>query len=97
MLRLYICHGPHCNARGCAGIRAACEQALWQAGLLAEIELCPSGCQDHCDHGPNMLVQPGAIRYYGLTTERIARIIDEHLCNNRPVTEYLARPEMRRS
>jgi (2Fe-2S) ferredoxin len=94
--RIYLCHGPHCAARGAARTRQALETALWKAGLLAGVELHQSGCQDHCDHGPNMLVHPGACRYAGVTPERAAEIVARHLVGGEPVAEWLATPEMRR-
>jgi (2Fe-2S) ferredoxin len=95
MYRLYLCHGPHCTARGCARIRDALDLALWEL-RVAGVELLASGCQDHCDHGPNLLVQPGATRYAGLTAERARRIVAEHLAQGQPIAELEATPEMRR-
>jgi (2Fe-2S) ferredoxin len=96
-MRLYLCNGPHCTARGCAKLRSTLDNALWDAGLLDTVELIASGCQDHCDYGPNMIVQPGNLRYYGLDAERIARIVREHLQNGSPINEFIAAPHMRRT
>ncbi len=95
--RLYLCHGPHCSARGCAALRKRLVALLWEHRLDATVEVRESGCQDHCDHGPNLLIQPGAIRYVGLTNERLERIITAHLAGGEPVAEWLATPAMRRS
>lgn len=94
--RLYLCHGPHCCARGAARSYTAIETALWEAGLLGKVELMASGCQDHCDHGPNLLVQPGGCRYVGVGPERAAAIVFEHIAADQPVAAWLATPEMRR-
>lgn len=94
--RLYLCHGPHCTARGAARSRAALDTALWDAGLLSTVDLMISGCQDHCDHGPNLLVQPGACRYVGVTPERAAQIVARHLAGGAAVPAWQATPEMRR-
>ncbi|MFQ3664345.1 MAG: (2Fe-2S) ferredoxin domain-containing protein [Chloroflexaceae bacterium] len=93
--RLYLCAGPHCTARG-PGTHATLERALWEAGLLGAVELHLSGCQDHCDHGPNLLVQPGNYRYVGVTAERAAAIIARHLRDGLPTLDWQATPEMRR-
>jgi (2Fe-2S) ferredoxin len=95
-MRIYLCNGPHCTANGAAKVRSALDQALWDAGLLGAVELHASGCQDHCDHGPNMIVQPDTVRYYGLSAERVARIVAEHLRGGEPITAYLATAAMRR-
>lgn len=97
MKRLYLCQGPSCSARGASEIRYALTAALWEAGLLDAVELHASGCQDHCDHGPNLLIQPEACRYVGLIAERVAAIVEAHLRDGRPIGAWQARPEQRRS
>lgn len=96
MYRLYLCHGPNCSARGAEAARRALELALWDAELLEEVELLASGCQDHCDHGPNLLIHPGACRYVAVTPARAAGIVASHLRDGEPVPEWQATPEMRR-
>ncbi|MCU0493950.1 MAG: (2Fe-2S) ferredoxin domain-containing protein [Chloroflexaceae bacterium] len=95
-LRLYLCTGPHCSARNSAALRDQLEMALWARGLDATVEFHTSGCQDHCDYGPNLLIWPGPIRYYGLTPAILEQIIARHLKGGEPVTEQFATPEMRR-
>lgn len=94
--RLYLCHGPHCSARGAARVREALDSTLWAAGLLDAVELHASGCQDHCDHGPNLLIHPGACRYAGVDGARAAVIVARHLVAGEPVVEWQATPAMRR-
>lgn len=96
MERIYLCNGPHCSARGAAAARRALDEALWDANLLGRVELLSSGCQDHCDHGPNLLIHPGACRYVGVTPERARAIVARHLRDGEPVAEWQATPEMRR-
>lgn len=96
-LRLYLCHGPHCTVRGAPALRAKLESALWQADLLGEVEIISGSCQDHCGHGPNLLVQPEGLRYCGVNAARIAKIVAEHVAKGQPIEEWLATPEMRRS
>jgi (2Fe-2S) ferredoxin len=94
--RLYLCHGPSCSVRGAAATRQALDSALWEAGLLDAVELQASGCQDHCDHGPNLLVYPGGCRYVGVDAQRAAAIVARHLQGGEPVSEWQATPHMRR-
>jgi (2Fe-2S) ferredoxin len=94
--RLYLCNGPNCAVRGASATRQALDAALWEAGLLDKVELLASGCQDHCDHGPNLLVHPGGCRYVGVDSERAARIVAEHVRGGAPVAEWQATPAMRR-
>jgi (2Fe-2S) ferredoxin len=95
MYRIYLCNGPHCSARGCAQVRDALDTALWELGVDG-VELLTSGCQDHCDHGPNLLIHPGATRYAGLSVERAREIVRAHLRDGQPVEAWLAVPAMRR-
>jgi (2Fe-2S) ferredoxin len=95
--RLYLCHGPNCTARGCTTIRTLIDNALWNAGLLDTVDVIATGCQDHCDYGPNMIVQPDNVRYHGLNGERVAQIVAEHIRNGTLINEFIATPVMRRS
>lgn len=94
--RIYLCHGPHCTARGAAAAKAALSRILWDLGLDASVELHASGCQDHCDHGPNLLVQPGACRYVGVSPERARAIAERHLRDGEVVEAWRATEAMRR-
>ncbi|WP_298402450.1 (2Fe-2S) ferredoxin domain-containing protein [uncultured Chloroflexus sp.] len=75
MPRLYLCMGPHCRSRGATDVYAALEQALWQAGLVGKVECITSGCQDRCQRGPNLLVQPGGRRWHRLTPHQISALV----------------------
>lgn len=93
--RLYLCTGPHCAARGAALIRNALDTALWELAV-GGVELLTSGCQDHCDYGPNLLLYPNGTRYIELTAERAREIVRVHLRNGQPIPAWQATPTMRR-
>jgi (2Fe-2S) ferredoxin len=85
--RVYACHGESCKRDGA--------QAVWQA-LRREVQvqdageaanLIVGGCQGRCDHGPNLIVHPGATKYSGVTAPDAARIVSEHLLAGHPVEE----------
>lgn len=94
--RAYLCAGPHCSSRGCAALLRQLEAALWERGLDDAVELRAGACQDHCDHGPNLLVWPGPVRYAHLDAAAIKRVVDWLGAGGEPVAELLATPEMRR-
>ncbi len=75
MVRLYLCMGPNCRSRGAAELRMALEQALWRHKLLDRVECISSGCQDHCQIGPNLLLQPGGRRWHGVTLQQISALV----------------------
>jgi (2Fe-2S) ferredoxin len=96
MYRIYLCCGPNCAARGADATRRALDTALWDADLLDQVELLASGCQDHCAHGPNLLIHPGTCRYVDVTPERAAALVARHLRDGEPVPAWQATPAMRR-
>ncbi len=80
-----------------AALRKALENGLWQRQLDTVVQVTIGGCQDHCDHGPNMIIWPGPYRYAQLSAAALHQIIERHLLHNEPVTDLLATPAMRRN
>jgi NADH-quinone oxidoreductase subunit F len=75
----------------------ALKQQVKQKGL--EVEVKETGCMGMCyDEVLVEIVDNGTSHLYaGVTPERVERIIDEHIIDNRPVEEWLARsPEIDR-
>lgn len=48
-------------------------------------------CLRICAEGPVLLVWPDGVVYGGVTTERIARILREHLMGGRPIADWIVR------
>ena len=86
----FLCVGPDCCAP---------EQGLasWEAlkGAIAEARLpvlrTKAACLRICQGGPWLVVYPEGTWYGGVTPERCARIVAEHLRGGRPVAEWVAR------
>src|SRR6185295_5056025 len=57
-------------------------------GLKKTVRVNKAGCMDQCGNGPMVVVYPENVWYSHVTLEKAARILDEHLAGNRPVTEY---------
>ena len=69
-----VCTGGRCNAPERGGEGGACIQAELkelnkQRGRKATVRVCQVSCLDLCDHGPNIVVQPGGTTYSHLTRE----------------------------
>lgn len=46
-------------------------------------------CFGVCNAGPLLSVQPDGVWYYGVDSEKLDRIIEEHLIAGRPVAEWV--------
>lgn len=90
---ILICTGPRCAQDGAS-------QALFDslgdkfkaAGLnegALRVKRSRVSCFAACKGGPIMCVQPDGTWYYNVTPENMDRIIDDHLCNGKPVEELV--------
>ncbi|OPX27121.1 MAG: ferredoxin [Campylobacteraceae bacterium 4484_166] len=62
---------------------------LMQKGIMGPVQPIRTSCLGRCQMGPVMIVEPGHHMYVQLTKEKIDKIIEEHIIQNRPVQEYL--------
>ncbi len=90
---VFLCTGPNCCAPETG-------QAAWEAlktlikerGLGAGPRACyrtKVGCLRICCHGPTMVVYPEGTWYGGMSADRMARFVEEHLEQDRPVPEWV--------
>jgi (2Fe-2S) ferredoxin len=90
---IFICcnQRPPDHPRGCCdpqagdALQKAFKQALAERGMNRRIRANKSGCLDQCEHGPTVVVYPGAIWYGGVTAADVAEIVESHLLGGRPV------------
>ena len=69
-------------------------EALMRSGVMGTVVPVQSSCQNRCNMGPVMLVEPGHTMYVGLTKEKIDKIIKEHVIGGNVVEEYVIPKEM---
>ena len=69
-------------------------EALMRSGTMGTVVPVQTGCQNRCNMGPVMMVEPGHTMYVGLTKEKIDRIIKEHIIGGNVVEEYVIPKEM---
>ena len=76
-----VCTGKRCNDESRGGergekIREELKDHNKLLGRKATVRICAVSCLDLCDHGPNMVVQPGGTVYSHLTRERARAVYD---------------------
>ncbi len=64
-----------CAQRESKAIAEALKARVKALGLSRMIRVSKSGCQDVCAKGPNVMVFPDYVWYYGVTTADVERII----------------------
>ena len=69
-------------------------QTLMQKGIIGTVTPIQTGCMNRCQAGPIMLVEPGHTMYAGLTKDKIAKIVDEHIIGGNVVQEYVINEEL---
>jgi (2Fe-2S) ferredoxin len=89
----FLCTGPNCCTPE-AGLAAweALKQAIREADLTPGPRACyrtKVGCLRICCHGPTMVVYPEGTWYRGMTADRIPRLVQEHLVEGRPISEWI--------
>ena len=89
--RAYVCCGPRCTERRSPALIDVLQREVDRAGLRAEVEVLPGGCQKHCERGPSLVIWPGPIHYEQIDTSRLRRIVRDHLRDGCPVRDLLYR------
>jgi (2Fe-2S) ferredoxin len=90
---VFLCTGPNCCTPevGSAAWTALKEQ-LKERGLTSGSQCCMrtrAGCLRICMHGPTMVVYPEGTWYHGMTADRIPRLVQQHLIDGLPITEWM--------
>ncbi len=79
---LFVCTneretGACCGKRGSAAVRDTLKAAITARGLKGRVRVARSGCLDHCNEGPNVMVFPDQQWYAGVTLDDVPRILAE--------------------
>jgi (2Fe-2S) ferredoxin len=87
---VFLCIGPDCcateNGEATWNFLKARLKALNVPALRTK-----AACFRICSGGPWMVVYPEGVWYGQVTPERCERIVDEHLVQQRPIEEWIAR------
>jgi (2Fe-2S) ferredoxin len=90
---ILVCVGSKCTQKGEGqALYDELKQKLKDAGLdKGELRVIRSrtSCLGTCKSGPLLCIHPDGIWYYNINSEKLDRIITEHLIQEKPVTEYI--------
>lgn len=64
-----------CNPGGNSRLIKLFKEALKKHGLDGGVRANKSGCLDHCEHGPNVVIYPDAIWYGWVKDEDVEEIV----------------------
>lgn len=86
---VFLCTGPNCCTpeQGLAAWEVL-KARIKEAGLT-HCYRTKVGCLRICCEGPTALVYPEGAWYHGISAERVPRFVQEHLVENRPITEWM--------
>lgn len=89
---VFVCTGPRCAPETSPALYAHLKARLKELGLDEgdeRINRSQCHCFGICQGGPILAVYPEGVWYHHVTIEKLERIIEEHLVNNRPVQDLL--------
>jgi len=90
---ILVCVGSKCTQKGEGqALYDELKQKLKDAGLdkgKLRVIRSRTSCLGTCKSGPLLCVHPDGIWYYNINSEKLDRIIAEHLIQEKPVTEYI--------
>jgi len=78
-----------CLARGSKKIREKFKEEIKKRGLKGKVRANASGCLDHCEHGPTVVIYPEGTWYHVETAQDVMDIMDQHI-EGKKIVERLA-------
>ena len=72
-----------CASKNSTVLRAYMKKKTKELVSGKKIRITASGCLDHCEFGPTLVVYPDNVWYSCKTEEEVDQVINEHLINDR--------------
>lgn len=64
-----------CNSDGKSELLKRFKESVKKYGLDGKVRSNKSGCLDHCEHGPSVVIYPDAIWYGAVTADDVDEIV----------------------
>jgi NADH:ubiquinone oxidoreductase subunit E len=74
-VKIVVCMGSSCFARGNAQNLEYIEKYTKEKGIITEIDLIGSRCENKCAEGPNIIIN--GIEYKEMNKEKLKVVLDE--------------------
>jgi len=89
---------PDGNARGCCKGRGGLALRNYMKSKaktlgLTDVRINASGCLDHCEAGPTIVVYPEGVWYTAQTRDDIDEILSSHIEGGKPVQRLMLGPD----
>ncbi len=90
---IFICTNQKAEGKVCCGEARGMElvekfrEVLKEKGLKTKVRAQRSGCLDACKFGPSLLIYPEGTYYKNVTPADVERIVEEHVINNKIVSD----------
>ena len=90
---IFICTNQKAEGKQCCGEERGLQlvekfrDVLNQKGLKGKVRAQRSGCLNACKFGPALVIYPEGTYYKNVTPEDVERIVEEHIINNKIVTD----------
>ncbi|MBC7382611.1 MAG: (2Fe-2S) ferredoxin domain-containing protein [Bacteroidia bacterium] len=90
---IFICTNQKAEGKQCCGeehgmlLVEKFRDVLNQKGLKGKVRAQRSGCLDACKFGPALVIYPEGTYYKNVTVNDVERIVEEHVLNNKIVSD----------
>ena len=87
---VFVCTGPRCAPGASSEIYQELKAKLKELGVDQKaVRRAQARCFGICEGGPILLVYPEGVWYHHVTSEKLSRIIREHLFEGKAVQEWV--------
>jgi (2Fe-2S) ferredoxin len=90
---IFICTNQKAEGKACCGEVAGMElvqkfrEVIAEKGLKGKVRAQKSGCLDACQNGPALVIYPEGTYYGKVSINDVERIVEEHILQNKIVSE----------